>query len=232
MPQPGDFAVLVSGLLLERRDRTRRRPSRLGCERGFDPVCLSDSTVGLRPPAAGRNAAVPQVLGVANSLAFRVGPERDPAEVMCRSHRFAAVVLPALLGELPEAAAVAESVLAVLTELVDVIARHRASVDLAGRISFDAGAHRPDLITRRRSVVFVLHRRRAGPAAPGGGPGARCGARGTTRRTKVRPVGRRTGCGSHSTGLRDEPQQRLRDGETYQFGIVQLRPGRAHSRAD
>ncbi|MEU8911719.1 hypothetical protein [Streptomyces nigrescens] len=94
----------------------------------------------LRPPAAGRNAAVSQVLGTANSLEFRVGPERDPAQAMRRSRRFAAMALPALLGELPEAATVAESVLAVLTELVDVTARHRASVDLAGRISCD-GAH-------------------------------------------------------------------------------------------
>ncbi len=59
---------------------------------------------------------------------------------MRRSRRFAAMVLPALLGEMSEAAAVAESVLGVLTELVDVTARHRASVDLAGRISCD-GVH-------------------------------------------------------------------------------------------
>ncbi|UQA96722.1 hypothetical protein [Streptomyces halobius] len=83
---------------------------------------------------------MPQVLGAVNSLEFRVGPEHGPAQAMRRSRRFAAMVLPALLGELPEAAAIAESVLAVLTELVDVTARHRASVDLAGRISYD-GAH-------------------------------------------------------------------------------------------
>ncbi|MGW6304221.1 hypothetical protein ACWFRQ_07685 [Streptomyces niveus] len=56
---------------------------------------------------------------------------------MRRSHRFAAMVLLALLAGLPEAVRVADSVLAVLTELVDVTARHRASTDLAGRISYD-----------------------------------------------------------------------------------------------
>lgn len=93
-----------------------------------------------RTPAARQNAAVPQVLGATNSLEFRLGPERKPVEALRRSRRFAAMVLPALLGEMPDAAAVAESVLGVLAELVDVTARHRASVDLAGRIAYD-GAH-------------------------------------------------------------------------------------------
>ncbi|MFE2157028.1 hypothetical protein ACFW9M_04350 [Streptomyces lydicus] len=94
----------------------------------------------LRTPAAPQNAAVPQLLGATNSLEFRLGPERKPAEALHCSRRFAAMVLPALLGEMPGAAVVVESVLGVLTELVDVTARHRASVDLAGRISYD-GAH-------------------------------------------------------------------------------------------
>ncbi len=94
----------------------------------------------LRPSTARHSSADSQILGVENSLEFRIGPERQPAEAVRRSSRFAAMVLPALLGEMPEAADVAESVLGVLTELVDVTARHRASVDLAGRISFD-GAH-------------------------------------------------------------------------------------------
>uniref|UniRef100_UPI001183C412 hypothetical protein n=1 Tax=Streptomyces albidoflavus TaxID=1886 RepID=UPI001183C412 len=94
----------------------------------------------LRTPAAGKAVAAPQFLGPENSLEFRVGPEHGPAEAMRRSHRFAAMVLPALLAALPGAEAAAESVLAVLTELVDVTARHQASVDLAGRISCD-GSH-------------------------------------------------------------------------------------------
>ncbi|MGG7574191.1 hypothetical protein [Streptomyces sirii] len=80
------------------------------------------------------------ILGATNSLEFRLGPEHKPADALRRSHRFAAMVLPALLAPLPDAAGVAEAVLAVLGELVDVAARHRASVDLSGRISCD-GAH-------------------------------------------------------------------------------------------
>ncbi|MDI3406729.1 ATP-binding protein [Streptomyces cavernicola] len=90
----------------------------------------------LRTPAAGNAAAMRQVLGTENSLEFRVGPERGPAEAMRRSRRFAAMVLPALLAA-PSQAAEIESALAVLTELVDITARSRASVDLAGRISCD-----------------------------------------------------------------------------------------------
>ncbi|MFG2141928.1 hypothetical protein [Streptomyces sp. NPDC048650] len=94
----------------------------------------------LRTPATGRGAALLQVPDAMNFLDFRLGPEHEPAEALRRSRRFAAMVLPALLAAAPEAASASESVLAVLTELVDVTARHRASVDLAGRISYD-GAH-------------------------------------------------------------------------------------------
>ncbi|NUL25964.1 hypothetical protein [Streptomyces lunaelactis] len=120
----------------------------------------------LRSPATRRSAAVPQTLGAENSLEFRIGPERGPAEAVRCSHRFAAMVMPALLAKLPEAAVVAESVLAVLTELVDVTARHRASVDLAGRISCD-GAHvlltvgemdRPLPDPEEEPGLFLVHR--------------------------------------------------------------------------
>ncbi|MEV0437671.1 hypothetical protein AB0I84_21200 [Streptomyces spectabilis] len=93
----------------------------------------------LRAPTAAK-AAAPQLLGLENSLEFRVGPECGSVEAMRRSRRFAAMVLPALLAAAPGAEAAAESILAVLAELVDVTARHRASVDLAGRISCD-GSH-------------------------------------------------------------------------------------------
>ncbi|MFF8789139.1 hypothetical protein [Streptomyces sp. NPDC015125] len=119
----------------------------------------------LRNAAARRNADVPQVL-LSNSLEFRLGPERAPAEALRRSRRFAAMVLPALLGPVPNAAVVAESVLGVLTELVDVTARHRASVDLAGRISCD-GTHalltvgemdRPLPEPETEPGLFIVHR--------------------------------------------------------------------------
>jgi hypothetical protein len=56
---------------------------------------------------------------------------------MRRARGFVAKVLPALLAGVPNANAVEDATLAVLTELVDVTARHRASVDLSGRISCD-----------------------------------------------------------------------------------------------
>lgn len=127
------------------------------------PLLWSSS---LRTHAARQNTAVTQVLGATNSLEFRLGPEHKPAEALHRSRRFAAMVLPALLGEIPDAAAVVESVLGVLTELVDVTARYRASVDLAGRISCD-GAHvlltlgemdRPLPDPEAEPGLFIVHR--------------------------------------------------------------------------
>jgi hypothetical protein len=134
-------------------------------------VTISDAMPHLwassrRHLAAGKTLAAPQLLGVENSLEFRVGPECKPVETVRRSHRFAAMVLPALLAGLPEAVRVADSVLAVLTELVDVTARHRASIDLAGRISYD-GDHilltvgemdgpLPD--PREEPGLFLVHR--------------------------------------------------------------------------
>ncbi|WP_031102429.1 hypothetical protein [Streptomyces sp. NRRL S-146] len=94
----------------------------------------------LRTPAPGNTATAPQAPGVENSLDFRIGPEHAPAEAMRRSNRFAAMVLPALLVGLPDSEVISESVLKVLTELVDIAARHRASVDLSGRVSCD-GSH-------------------------------------------------------------------------------------------
>ncbi|MFE0058726.1 hypothetical protein [Streptomyces sp. NPDC059003] len=93
----------------------------------------------LESSATRGSSAEPRVLGTVNSLEFRVGPERSPAQVVHSSRRFATMVLPALLGELPQAETLAQQVLAVLTELVDVTARHRGSVDLGGRISRDEG---------------------------------------------------------------------------------------------
>lgn len=56
---------------------------------------------------------------------------------MRRARGFVAKVLPALLAGAPHANVVEGTTLAVLTELVDVTARHRASIDLSGRISYD-----------------------------------------------------------------------------------------------
>ncbi|MGX1907716.1 hypothetical protein ACWIID_02450 [Streptomyces phaeochromogenes] len=105
-------------------------------------MTISDATPlpwasSLRTTPAGKAATVPHVLGIENFLEFRIGPEHGPADTMRRSHRFAAMVLPALLAGAPNANVVEETALAVLTELVDVTARHRASIDLSGRIAYD-----------------------------------------------------------------------------------------------
>ncbi|MFF4543710.1 hypothetical protein ACFY1J_05595 [Streptomyces sp. NPDC001406] len=75
-----------------------------------------------------------------NSIEFRLGPEHTPAQSMRRARAFVAKVLPALLAGAPNAKAVEEATLAVLAELVDITARHRAGIDLSGRVSYD-GEH-------------------------------------------------------------------------------------------
>ncbi|MFK0279448.1 hypothetical protein ACIQVL_03105 [Streptomyces sp. NPDC090499] len=93
-----------------------------------------DST--LRAAAAKRGATAQQELPAAEtSIEFRLGPEHTPAESMRRARSFVAKVLPALLADASHATAVAEAVLSVLAELVDVTARYRGAVDLSGRVS-------------------------------------------------------------------------------------------------
>ncbi|MEU2585247.1 hypothetical protein ABZ612_20260 [Streptomyces avermitilis] len=92
----------------------------------------------LQTAAARRGAAARQGLpDVENSIEFRLGPDHTPVQSMRRARGFIAKVLPALLAGAPNAKFVEEAALAVLTELVDVTARHRASVDLSGRVSYD-----------------------------------------------------------------------------------------------
>ncbi|MFM9698844.1 hypothetical protein [Streptomyces europaeiscabiei] len=91
--------------------------------------------------AAGPCAAAPLGLPeIENSLEFRLGPEHNSVQSMRRARGFVAKVLPALLACSPNANVVEEATLAVLTELVDITARHRASIDLSGRVSYD-GEH-------------------------------------------------------------------------------------------
>ncbi|GBQ04315.1 hypothetical protein SSP531S_58090 [Streptomyces spongiicola] len=75
-----------------------------------------------------------------NSIEFRLGPEHTPVQSMRRARAFVAKVLPALLAGAPSAKAIEEATLAVLAELVDITARHRAGIDLSGRVSYD-GEH-------------------------------------------------------------------------------------------
>ena len=129
----------------------------------FSPL----STIGLQAIAARRGAAASHGLpAVDNSIEFRLGPEHTPVQSMRRARGFVAKVLPALLAGAPSAKVVAETALAVLTELVDVAARHRASVDLSGRVSYD-GEHvlitvgemsRPLPAPEEEPGLFLVHR--------------------------------------------------------------------------
>ncbi|MFJ1552800.1 hypothetical protein [Streptomyces mirabilis] len=92
----------------------------------------------LQNAAVGQGAGASQGMSdVENSIEFFLGPEGTPAQSLRRARGFVAKVLPALLAGAPNVKVVEEATLAVLTELVDVTARHRASVDLSGRVSYD-----------------------------------------------------------------------------------------------
>ncbi|MEU1275620.1 hypothetical protein [Streptomyces sp. NPDC005799] len=122
---------------------------------------------GLQSAPAGRDTAAPHGLpNLEKSIEFRLGPEHTPVQSLRRARSFAAKVLPALLAGAPNAKAVEEAALAVLTELVDVTARHRASVDLGGRVSYD-GDHvlitvgemgRPLPDPEEEPGLFLVHR--------------------------------------------------------------------------
>ncbi|MFD5856140.1 ATP-binding protein [Streptomyces chartreusis] len=125
------------------------------------------STFGLRVNAAKQGAVTSHGLpDEENSLEFRLGPEHTPIQSMRRARSFVAKVLPALLAGGGDAEHVEESVLAVLTELVDVTARHRASVDLSGRISCDrdhvlitvGDLGRPLPAPEEEPGLFLVHR--------------------------------------------------------------------------
>lgn len=88
---------------------------------------------------ADRRGAIPShgLSEVENSVEFRIGPGCTPAQSVRRACAFVEKVLPALLVATPNDRPLAEAVLSVLTELVDITARHRADIDLGGRVSCD-----------------------------------------------------------------------------------------------
>ncbi|MEU1592741.1 hypothetical protein ABZ468_07740 [Streptomyces sp. NPDC005708] len=90
--------------------------------------------------AAVEPAAAPRSLGAESSLGFTIGPEASPVEAMEQACAMVALSLPRFLEGVPGAGDVCAAVQAVLTELVDVTARHKAGLDLVGRVAFD-GAH-------------------------------------------------------------------------------------------
>lgn len=96
------------------------------------------------------NWATPRSKGVAfdaipaaaplSSLDFVINREVSPAEAVEQSTLVAEMALPAFFEGRGNAAPLTANVVAVLTELVDVTARHKPDIDLVCRVSFD-GQH-------------------------------------------------------------------------------------------
>ncbi|MFJ4988706.1 hypothetical protein ACIP9H_33515 [Streptomyces sp. NPDC088732] len=78
--------------------------------------------------------------GAESSISLTIGPEWTPVQAMEQAVAMVAMSLPTFLDELPDRDDVCADVQAVLRELVDVTARHKASVDLVAEVVFD-GAH-------------------------------------------------------------------------------------------
>ncbi|MFJ9416637.1 hypothetical protein ACIRPT_20945 [Streptomyces sp. NPDC101227] len=77
---------------------------------------------------------------VNRDIAFAVGPHVEAADTMTRAAAFVRRTLPMLLKGEANVDTISRDVLAVVTELVDITARHRCSIDILGRVVFD-GAH-------------------------------------------------------------------------------------------
>jgi hypothetical protein len=116
-------------------------------------------------PVETATAALRQ-LAAASSISFAIGPETSPVEAMERSVALVAMSLPTFLEGVPGAGLVCADVQAVLTELVDVTARHKAGLDLVGRAVFD-GSHvtvsvgemnRPLPPAQEEPGLYLVHR--------------------------------------------------------------------------
>ncbi|MFE3139719.1 hypothetical protein [Streptomyces scopuliridis] len=113
-----------------------------------------------------RSALAASLLSTQTSLDMRTGPQHSSAEALKRVNATARRMMPRLLVDAPEADVLTNTVLSVLTELVDVTTRHQASVDLAGRIAYD-GSHvlltvgemnRPLPESEEEPGLFLVHR--------------------------------------------------------------------------
>ncbi|CAL9326774.1 hypothetical protein [Streptomyces sp. SudanB91_2054] len=101
-------------------------------------MTISDATPHISTGAlAGLDATT---FGAVSSLAFSIGPNVTPVEAMQQAGAMASMTLPRFLAGKPGAEETGADALAVLTELVDLTARHKASSALVGRVSYD-GLH-------------------------------------------------------------------------------------------
>ncbi|MEN8652557.1 hypothetical protein ABCR94_18620 [Streptomyces sp. 21So2-11] len=69
-------------------------------------------------------------------ITFTIGPETKPIDAMKRAAAFVRRTLPMLLKGEQSAGVLSQDVLAVVTELVDITARHRCGTDVLGRVVF------------------------------------------------------------------------------------------------
>ncbi|MET8717443.1 hypothetical protein ABZV52_30205 [Streptomyces sp. NPDC004735] len=97
---------------------------------------------------------------------FAIGPETSPGEAMERAGAMVALSLPRFLDGVPGAEEICSAAIAVLTELVDVTARHKAGIDLVGRVLWD-GSHvtvsvgdmdRPLPAAEEEPGLYLVHR--------------------------------------------------------------------------
>ncbi|GAA5070374.1 hypothetical protein [Streptomyces similanensis] len=101
-------------------------------------MTISDATphnLTAGPPAAD----IASLTSPVSAMHFVIGPHCTPIEAMGQAAGVTSAALPLILEGLADAANVCADVQAVLTELVDITARHRAG-DLVGSITYD-GAH-------------------------------------------------------------------------------------------
>lgn len=96
---------------------------------------LSDATPHNRP-----TGSLEELLGTSKSVQFSISAKTTPAEAIQKAAAMAALALPDFLGALPNADQLGKDVQGVLTELVDITARHQAGSDLIGEIKYD-GTH-------------------------------------------------------------------------------------------
>lgn len=107
-------------------------------------MTISHTTQQNWPPRAAapqnKRADAPELPRLGSAISFSIGPEASPAQAVENANAMVAMTLPRFLAGAPRAAETCTAAQAVLTELVDVTARHKAGQDLVGRVAFD-GAH-------------------------------------------------------------------------------------------
>ncbi|MGW3627617.1 hypothetical protein [Streptomyces sp. NPDC000880] len=107
-------------------------------------MTISDATPSNRAAATSAASTMCTAPWLATSMEscidFTIGPEATPVQAIEQATAMARMTLPMSLQGVPDSAALCSAVESVLTELVDVTARHRASLDLVGKMAYD-GSH-------------------------------------------------------------------------------------------